>query len=57
VVEARHLLASRPQDRHEPDFGGDDLVLWQALLRLPARQRTAIVLCYGTSVVASGSRS
>jgi RNA polymerase sigma-70 factor (sigma-E family) len=46
VVEARHLLASRPQDRHEPDFGGDDLVLWQALRRLPARQRTAIVLRY-----------
>jgi RNA polymerase sigma factor (sigma-70 family) len=44
VVEARHLLASRPEDRHEPDFGGDDLVLWQALGRLPARQRAAIVL-------------
>jgi RNA polymerase sigma-70 factor (sigma-E family) len=44
VVEARHLLASRPQERHEPDFSGDDLILWQALRRLPARQRTAIVL-------------
>jgi RNA polymerase sigma-70 factor (sigma-E family) len=46
AVEARHLLASRAEDRHEPDFGGDDLVLWQALQRLPARQRTAIVLRY-----------
>jgi RNA polymerase sigma-70 factor (sigma-E family) len=46
VVEARHLLASRPQERHEPDFSGDDLILWQALRRLPARQRTAIVLRY-----------
>ncbi len=45
-VEARHLLASRAEDRHEPDFGGDDLVLWQALQRLPARQRAAIVLRY-----------
>ena len=43
VVEARHLLASRVEDRHEPDFGGDDLVLWQALQRLPARQRSKIV--------------
>ncbi len=48
VVEARHALASRPQaqTRHEPDFSGDDLVLWQALRRLPARQRAAIVLRY-----------
>jgi RNA polymerase sigma factor (sigma-70 family) len=46
VVEARHLLATRPQERHEPDFSGDDLILWQALRRLPARQRTAIVLRY-----------
>jgi RNA polymerase sigma factor (sigma-70 family) len=46
VVEARHLVASRPDDRHQPDFGGDDLVLWQALRRLPARQREAIVLRY-----------
>jgi RNA polymerase sigma-70 factor (sigma-E family) len=46
VVEARHALTSRPQQWHEPDFGGDDLVLWQALQRLPARQRTAIVLRY-----------
>ena len=38
VVEARHLVASRPQERHDPDFSGDDLVLWQALRRLPARQ-------------------
>jgi RNA polymerase sigma-70 factor (sigma-E family) len=46
LVEARHLLASRPEveARHEPNFGGDDLVLWHALRRLPARQRTAIVL-------------
>jgi RNA polymerase sigma-70 factor (sigma-E family) len=43
VVEARHRLASRPES-HQPDFGGDDLVLWQALRRLPARQREAIVL-------------
>jgi RNA polymerase sigma-70 factor (sigma-E family) len=46
MVETRHLLASRPEDRHQPDFGGDDLVLWQALGRLPARQRSAIVLRY-----------
>jgi RNA polymerase sigma-70 factor (sigma-E family) len=46
VVEARHLVASRSEDRQEPDFGGDDLVLWQALQRLSARQRTAIVLRY-----------
>jgi RNA polymerase sigma-70 factor (sigma-E family) len=46
VVEARHTLTSRPQQWHEPDFGGDDLVLWQALQRLPGRQRTAIVLRY-----------
>jgi len=46
VVEARHALTSRPQHWHEPDFGGDDLVLWQALQRLPARQRMAIVLRY-----------
>ena len=46
VVEARHGLTSRAQEWHEPDFGGDDLVLWQALRHLPARQRTAIVLRY-----------
>ena len=46
VVEARHTLTSRPQKWHEPDFGGDDLVLWQALRQLPARQRAAIVLRY-----------
>jgi RNA polymerase sigma-70 factor (sigma-E family) len=46
VVEARHALTSRPQEWQEPDFGGDDLVLWQALQHLPARQRTAIVLRY-----------
>jgi RNA polymerase sigma-70 factor (sigma-E family) len=46
AVEARHLVASRPEDRHQPDFGGDDLVLWQALQRLPARQRAAIILRY-----------
>jgi RNA polymerase sigma-70 factor (sigma-E family) len=46
VVEARHALTSRPQQWHEPDVGGDDLVLWQALQQLPARQRTAIVLRY-----------
>jgi RNA polymerase sigma-70 factor (sigma-E family) len=46
VVEARHTLTSRPQEWHEPDFGGDDLVLWQALRQLPARQRMAIVLRY-----------
>jgi RNA polymerase sigma-70 factor (sigma-E family) len=43
-VEARHLLASRPQDRYEPDFSGDGPLLWEALQRLPARQRSAIVL-------------
>jgi RNA polymerase sigma-70 factor (sigma-E family) len=43
-VEARHLLASRPQDRYEPDFSGDSPLLWEALQRLPARQRSAIVL-------------
>jgi RNA polymerase sigma-70 factor (sigma-E family) len=46
VVEARHTLTSRPQEWHEPDFGGDELVLWQALRQLPARQRMAIVLRY-----------
>jgi len=46
VVEARHTLTSRPQEWHEPDFGGDDLVLWQALRQLAARQRAAIVLRY-----------
>ena len=46
VVEARHTLTSRPQEWHEPDFGGDDLVLWRALRQLPARQRMAIVLRY-----------
>jgi RNA polymerase sigma-70 factor (sigma-E family) len=46
VVEARHLVASRPEDRHQPDFGGDDLVLWQALQRLPTRHRAAIILRY-----------
>jgi RNA polymerase sigma-70 factor (sigma-E family) len=43
-VEARHLLASRPQDRYEPDLSGDGPLLWEALQRLPARQRSAIVL-------------
>jgi RNA polymerase sigma-70 factor (sigma-E family) len=46
VVEARHTLTSRPQEWHEPDFGGDDLVLWQALRQLAARQRAAIVPRY-----------
>jgi RNA polymerase sigma factor (sigma-70 family) len=46
MVEARHLAASPPGDRHQPDFAGDDLVLWQALQRLPGRQRAAIVLRY-----------
>jgi RNA polymerase sigma-70 factor (sigma-E family) len=48
VVEARHALVSRPQaeTHHEPDFSGDDLLLWQALRRLPARQRAALVLRY-----------
>src|SRR5512132_1563637 len=47
VVEARDLVARPPEDRHQPDFGGgDDLVLWQALQRLPSRQRAAIVLRY-----------
>ena len=46
VVETRHLLASRHEDRHQPDFAGDDLVLWQALQHLPPRHRAAIVLRY-----------
>jgi RNA polymerase sigma-70 factor (sigma-E family) len=46
AVEARHALMSRPQESQESDFGGDDLVLWQALQHLSARQRTAIVLRY-----------
>ena len=46
VVEARHLVTSPPQDRHEPDFGGDDLVLWQALQPLSSRQRAGVVLRY-----------
>jgi len=46
VVEARHRLASGPEERSQPDFGGDDLVVWQALQGLPARQRSAIVLRY-----------
>ena len=46
VVGTRHLLASRPEDRHQPDFAGDDLVLWQALQHLPTRQRAAVVLRY-----------
>src|ERR671922_253177 len=31
AVEARHLLVSRPVDSHQPDFSGDDLLLWHAL--------------------------
>ena len=46
VVEARHLVVSRPEDHHQPDVAGDDLVLWQALQDLPGRQRAAIVLRY-----------
>jgi len=48
LVEARHAVTVRRQAeaRHEPDFSGDDLVLWQALQRLPDRQRAAIVLRY-----------
>ena len=46
VVEARHRLAGRVEERHQPDVAADDLVLWQALQRLPARQRSAIVLRY-----------
>ena len=43
--EARHLVASRPQEQ-QPDVAADDLVLWEALQRLPSRQRSAIVLRY-----------
>jgi RNA polymerase sigma-70 factor (sigma-E family) len=43
-VETRHLLATRPQDRYEPDLSGDGQLLWEALGRLPARHRSAIVL-------------
>ena len=46
VVEARHLVTSRPQDHHQPDFGGDSLVLWQALQQLSSRQRAGVVLRY-----------
>jgi RNA polymerase sigma-70 factor (sigma-E family) len=46
VVEARHRLTSRPEERHQPDVAADDLVLWQALQRLPSHQRSAIVLRY-----------
>ena len=46
AIEARHALTNRPQEWQEPAFADDDLVLWQALQRLPARQRTAIVLRY-----------
>ena len=46
VVEARHRLAGRVEERHQPDVAADDLVLWQALQQLPARQRSAIVLRY-----------
>jgi RNA polymerase sigma-70 factor (sigma-E family) len=46
VVEARHLVTSRPQDYHQPDFGGDGLVLWQALQQLSSRQRAGVVLRY-----------
>jgi RNA polymerase sigma-70 factor (sigma-E family) len=47
-VEARHLFASRRegQDRYQPDFSGDGQLLWEALQRLPAGQRSAIVLRY-----------
>ena len=43
-VEARHRLATRPEDRYEPDLSGDSQLLWEALQRLPARQRSAVVL-------------
>jgi RNA polymerase sigma-70 factor (sigma-E family) len=43
-VEARHLLATRPEDRYEPELSGDSQLLWEALERLPARQRSAVVL-------------
>jgi len=45
-VETWHLLASRreDQDRYEPDFSGDGQLLWAELQRLPARQRSAVVL-------------
>jgi RNA polymerase sigma-70 factor (sigma-E family) len=47
-VETAHLLASRGQEqaRFEPDFSGDGQLLWSELRRLPARQRSAIVLRY-----------
>jgi RNA polymerase sigma-70 factor (sigma-E family) len=44
VVEARYALTQRDEVPYEPDFSGDDQVLWQALRQLPARQRSALVL-------------
>jgi len=40
------VISSPVGASHEPDLSGDDLLLWQALGRLPARQRAAIVLRY-----------
>jgi RNA polymerase sigma-70 factor (sigma-E family) len=43
LVEARHAMVQR-EERYEPDFSGDDQLLWHALQQLPARQRAALVL-------------
>jgi RNA polymerase sigma-70 factor (sigma-E family) len=44
VVEARYLLTQRGEEPYEPDFGGEDQLLWRALRQLPVRQRHALVL-------------
>ena len=46
VLEARHARGGRPEEAHQPDLGEDGLVLWAAVRRLPARQRTVLVLRY-----------
>jgi len=43
LVEARHVMAHR-EEGYEPDFSGDDHLLWHALQQLPARHRAALVL-------------
>jgi len=44
MVEARYALTQRGEVPYEPDFSGDDQVLWQTLRQLPTRQRSALVL-------------
>jgi RNA polymerase sigma-70 factor (ECF subfamily) len=45
-VEARHLAGRRPDEAVQPDLDLEGLVLWSAVRRLPARQRTVLVLRY-----------